>query len=248
MRPYSSSLSHRICAVALAMSGTLAGCGGTDSSAPITTSDRLKLTAAQVSAIDSSGQVITQANPGNPEIKALVDSTLLTLTAGVEAQRIDVTNNLTTKPLYLVGVHRAVSYATGSFSTWSVVAIDDPAKLTDLIEVNGFAQSSTSTPPTTVTGTVGDGVSGINGLFLEIGNAGAVTEWRVASGSATFTSDAPGAACPGFTPTSKVSCALETMHVRFNIGAPLGNASALSRQASVTTDVAVPAMRLTYTP
>ena len=159
-----------------------------------------------------------------------------------------INTNLTTAPLYLVGVHRAVARASESFSTWTLIAIDDPAKLANLIEVSGFAQSTGSTPPTTVTGTIGDATNIGNGMLLQVAAAGAITQWRPNTGTASFSSDAPGAACPGFTPTRKVTCALETMHVHFTETAASGSGGAASRQATLSADTDVPAMRLTYVP
>jgi hypothetical protein len=68
------------------------------------------------------------------------------------------------------------------------------------------------------------------------------------TGSASFVSDPAGGACPGFTATSVVSCALETMHVHFTAQAASGSGGAGQSQASLTTDVDVPAMRLKFTP
>jgi hypothetical protein len=208
--------------------------------------DALTLTPKQVGALDSTGTVITQANPGNATLKSLVDSTLLILTAGVEARRLDVTTNLTTKPLYFVGVHRAVTRGATSFSTWTIVGMDDPEKLTSLVEVAGFAQSNTATPPASVNGTIGDGSGIVNGTLLNVATGGAVTDWRANAGTVTFSSTASTTACPNFTPTGNIVCTLETMRVRFTMTAP-GSGSNGTRSASIATEVDVPAMRLTYT-
>ena len=138
----------------------------------------LQLTTKHVGSLDSTGRVITQANPGNGSLKSLVDSTLLVLTAGVEAKRLDVATNLTTEPLYFVGVHRAVSRGNSAFSTWTLVGMDNPSKLTSIVEVSGFAQTANGTPPTSVSGTIGDGTGVVNGLLLAVANGGSVTEWR----------------------------------------------------------------------
>jgi hypothetical protein len=191
--------------------------------------------------------VINEANPTNGTLKSLVDSTLLVLTAGVEAKRLDVTTNLTTKPLYFVGVHRAVSRATGSFSTWTLVGMDDPAKLTSLVEASGFAQNSTATPPTSLSGTIGDGNGFVNGLLLSVGDGGAVTEWRPNTGTISFSSTPSSTPCPNFPVSGYIICTLETMRVRFSMSAPNGTNGAGARSASIATEVDVPAMRLTYT-
>jgi len=247
MRASDSSLRLSAFALSCVVSLALIACGDSGSTGPGTTADVLELTTRQIGALDSTGQVITQANPGNASLKSLVDSTLLVLTAGVQARRLDVTTNLTTKSLYFVGVHRAVSGASASFSTWTLVGMDDPEKLTSLVEVSGFAQSATATPPASLTGTIGDGTGLVNGLLLAVGNGGSVTEWRSTSGTASFSSSAPGAACPNFTATGNITCTLETMRVRFAVNAPNGTGGAGARSASVATEVDVPTMRLTYT-
>jgi hypothetical protein len=224
-----------------------AACGA-DNTSPVLPTDRLQLTAAQVKSLDSSGQAIVQANPGNADLRSLVDSTLMVLTAGVEARRIGIATNLTTAPLYVVGVHRAVTRSTGSWSTWTLVAIDDPSKLVSLIEVSGFAQSAGATPPSAVSGTIGDGSGIVNAMLLQVAAGGAVTQWRASTGTVSFSSDAPGAACPGFVPTAVITCALETMHVRFTANAPSGTGGAGARNATLATETDVPAMRLTYSP
>ena len=225
------------------LSAAIVACGDSETtSPPPPASQTLVLTAAQVTALDSTGQVIVQANPTDGTLKSLVDSTLLVLTAGVEAKRLDVATNLTAAPLFFVGVHRAVVRPTGSFSTWNVVGFDDPSHLVSLLEVNGFAQTGGATPPSSVSGTIGDGSGIVNGLLLQVGSGGTVTKWSASAGSVSFSSSAPGAACPGFTATPKVTCAMETMRVRFTATASGG------RNASMSTEVDVPAMRLTFTP
>lgn len=230
------------CAVAL----TVAACGGSDATAPGgPLPESFQLSGPQISSLDSTGQVIVQANPGNSELKSLVDSTLLVLTAGVTAKHVAITTNLTSVPLHFVGVHRVINVGS-AYSTWAVVGFDDPSHLVNILEVSGFAQSGNATAPSSVSGTIGDG--SVNGLMLQTAAGGAVTEWFASSGTASFASDAAGAACPGFTATAKLTCALETMHVHFAISASSGSGGAGARQASMPTDVDVPAMRLTFTP
>jgi hypothetical protein len=231
------------------LSLAIVACGTSDTTTPIVATDVLQLTTASVSALDSTARIIAQANPTNGTLRSLVDSTLLVFTAGVQARRLDVTTNLTSAPLYFVGIHRVFSRSTGgSSSAWTLVGMDDPAHLANLVEVSGFAQSAGTTAPALASGTIGDGTGIVNALLLQVANGGSVTQWNASSGSASFQSDAAGAVCPGFTATPKVTCALESMHVHFSANAASGSGGAAARQASVTTDVDVPAMRLTYTP
>jgi hypothetical protein len=205
---------------------------------PTPPADQIEFTAAHINALDSTGRVMEQSNPANATVKALVDSTLLVLTAGVVAKRLNVTTDLTTAPLYFIGVHRVYTGAA-SFSTWTLVGMDDPAHLTSIVEVGGFAPSNTesvSGPLSTV----------LNGLLLSVGNAGSVTEWFASSGSASLVSSATATPCPNLPTTPNLTCTLETMHVNFSIVAPSTSSGGSGRRASVP-DVDVPAMRLTYT-
>ena len=233
--------------IAVSLSLTTSGCGGADPSSPHPNPDQITLTDAQVHSLDSTGHVLEQGNPTNGNLKSLVDSTLLVLKAGIVLQRIDVATNLTTAPLYFVAIHRVVTRSTGSsFSTWNVVGINDPSNLISVVEVSGFAQAA-GAAPTSVTGTIGDGTGSVNGHFLAVGAAGAVTEWFANTGSASFTSGPAGAACPNFTPTSVVTCSLETLRMHFSASASSGSPGAGPRQATISSDVDVPTMRLTYT-
>jgi len=236
----------------IAAAGALASAVACGSDNPIPTVDgnnnapeTIQFTSGSVKSLDSTGQVMVAANPGNPDIRYLLDSTFTVFTAGIQAKRIDLSTNLTTAPLYFVGIHRAFGHQTNSSSTWTLIALDDPSHLGSLIEISGFAQNATSTAPSTVSGSIGTGF--VNAQLFQVGSGGAVTQWHAGSGTVSFTSDAPGAACPGFTPTPKVTCALETMHVTFNVSATGGTGGAGARQASVPTTIDVPAMRLTYT-
>ena len=206
-------------------------------------SDQLTFNGPTIHSLDSTAQVIVAANPGNATLKSLADSTLLVFTAGVQAKRVNVSTNLTSAPLYFVGIHRTINRATGAFSTWTLVGLDDPSHLTNIVEVSGFAQSATGPAPTTLSGVIGDG--SVNGRLLQVATGGAVSEWDASTGSATFTSDAPGAACPGFTPTANITCAMEVMHVRFTMS---GSSGGTAKSATQTDVVDVPTMRLTYTP
>jgi len=235
------------CLTPLCVLGLAVGACSKDSTSPLPPPDQIEFTTGQIHSLDSTGQVIKQANVSDATLKALVDSTLQVFTAGVVAKRLDVATNLTSAPLYFVGIHRVVNHASGgSFATWNLTGIDDPSHLTNLLEVSGFAQSSTTTAPSSVSGTVGDGTGVVNGLLLSVAAGGSVTEWFASAGSVSFTPSATGSACPNFTPTANLTCTLETIRVHFTITAP-ATAGGSGRQASVATDVDVPAMRLTYT-
>jgi hypothetical protein len=235
----------RLAAVIAAVSALGCSSNSTDPIHTPPSGDSFLMTPHQASSLDSTGQVVVTSNPGNSSLKSLLDSTLQVLTAGVTAKRIDVSTDLTTVPLYFVGIHRVVERAGGSFSTWNVVGMDDPEALVNLIEVSGFAQSATATAPTSVSGSIGTGA--VNALFLKVATGGAVTEWFANAGTISFSSDAATVACPVANPSANTTCAIETMHVHFNVTAANDANGGAGRHAIVATDVDIPTMRLTYT-
>lgn len=224
-----------------------AACGGSDSTGPSNSSDTIILTSSVLHSLDSSAVIIKQSNPSDPTLQALVDSTLLTLTAGVQARRIAVTSSLTSAPLYFVAVHRVFTSGSGAWQTWSLVGFDDPAHLTTLVEASGYAPTATP-PASTMTGAIGDGTGIANGLMLRVATGGAVTQWTANSGSMTFHNGTPGAACPGFTATPHVTCALETLQAGFALAAASGTGGAAGQTTRVDVVQDVPGIRLTYTP
>lgn len=233
---------------AVAMVVAAVGCAsdsttGTTHTPP--TGDSFILTSHQASSLDSTGQVVVTANPGNGTLSSLLDSTLQVFTAGITAKRVDVTTDLTTAPLYFVGIHRVVSQGSGSFSTWTVVGMDDPEALVNLVEISGFAQSATTSAPTSVGGTIGTGA--VNALFLKVATGGAVTEWDANTGTVSFSSDDATVACPVANPAPNIACTIETMHVHFDVSAANDVSGGSGRHATVATDVDIPTMRLTYT-
>lgn len=248
-RPRASrTLQTTACLVAACIAAL--GCGdGTPTMPNPPTGAEFTLTQAQLSAMTTRASHLADENPGNGSLQSLVDSTLLALQAGVVMKRLDVQTDLTTAPMYFVGLHRVIQQpGGGSFSTWTLVGFEDPAAFANVIQATGFAQSAIATAPTSVSGTIGDGLGIVNGQLLQVGAANSVTTWNVSSGSASFSSDAPTGPCPNGNPEPKTVCTLETMRVTFSITSAQAGAASPTRHATVTTEVAVPAIRLTYTP
>ena len=232
--------------VAFFAAALLASACGHDSTSPSGPSDVLTLTSAQLHALDSAVQTAATSNPGNTDLKILLDSAVEALTVGVQAKRLDVNTDLTSAPLFFVGIHRAYSIAGGTpFSTWTVLGFDDPSHVTTMIDVGGYAAGG-SAAPNAASGPLAGGVG--NARFFQLAPGGATTEWFVSSGTASFISDSltKGPACPGFTATTHIKCTIETLHVHFDAAAAGGSNGATARHATLATDVEIPTMRLDY--
>lgn len=225
----------------LAAAVVVGACDSSKATGPTTLGDSFVLTAAQKSSLDSTGTVIKSANPANSTLAALVDSTLQVLAAGVEARHLNITTNLTTKPLYFVLVHHTFQSPGNSWGTWNMVGFDDPSHMTVLVEVSGFAQNGTATSPVSVSGTIADGTGTVNGLMMEVASGGAVTTYSADGGSVSFTGGTPGGACPNFTPTANLNCTTETTMTQFTM-------TAGAKTGTLSTAAEVAGMRVNYTP
>ncbi len=226
---------------------------GCDDNKPTTpqgpTGAQFTLSQAQVTALTARANQIANSNPGNGTMRSLVDSSLLALQAGVVMKKLDVQTDLTTAPLYFIGIHRVIHQANGgSFSTWTLVGFEDPTDFANVIQTSGFKQSATSTAPTTLTGTIGDGTGVVNGQMLQVAANNSLTTWNYSTGTASFTSDEPSGPCPNGNPEPRTVCTLETMHVTFDFNSAQSGATSVTRHASVNGSVTVPTIRLTYTP
>ncbi len=239
--------SRMFCFVTVMM--VAAGCSKDNPTAPEgPTGAEFTLSQAQVTALMTRADQLADANPGSGSLRSLVDSTLLALQAGVVMKRLDVQTDLTTAPLYFIGIHRVVHQPNGgSFSTWTLVGFEDPANFANIVQNSGFAPSATSTAPASLSGTIGDG-GFVNGQLLQVGANNSVSTFNYSTGTVTFSSDAPTGPCPNGNPEPRTVCTLESMRVTFNVTATQSLAASLARHASVTTEVAVPTIRLTYTP
>jgi hypothetical protein len=182
------------------------GCGS-DTTGPH--GPTITLTAAEATVLMAR---ITELAPVHPELAWLADSANLVLKSGAEANIIPITTDLAAGPFYAVGLQRGVQVSFNTFSTFDLIAFNDPSNPTDFIIVDGF-MSGTGTPPTSASGAFGG--SAVNGhLFHVAGNT--VTAWRAQAGTATLSTGSVGNSCTGFVSTV-VTCAQSTLTAEFTI-------------------------------
>jgi len=183
------------------------GCGS-DTTAPH--GPTVTLTAAQATILMAR---ITELAPVHPELAWLADSANLVLRSGAEADVIPLTTDLGAGPFYAVGLQRGVQVSAIAFSTFDLIAFNDPSNPTDFIIVDGFMTGTAGPPPTSASGAFGG--SAVNGhLFHVAGNT--VTAWRAQAGTATLSTGSVGNPCTGFTSTL-VTCAQSALTAEFTI-------------------------------
>jgi hypothetical protein len=208
------------------ISFTLA-CGSDKATGP---ENQIILSAAQATALMNK---ITQFAALQTEIAWLGDSANLVLKSGAEADLIPVSTNLGPGPFYAVGLQRAVQLPTNPFSTFDLIAFNDPSNPTDFIMVDGYIQGS-GAPPTSVSG-VFDGP--VNGYFFHT-EGSTVTAWRAALGTAALSRGGSGGGCTGFQSSSGVTCTLADLTTSFTVTAAFQDAGPQSNaivQASLNT-------------
>lgn len=200
--------------VGLVASSLLAlGCGSDKVAGP---SSQITLSAAQATVLMNK---IVQFAPLHNQIAWLADSANLVIKSGSEADLIPVSTNLAAGPFYAVGLQRAVQLTGSSYSTFNLIAFDDPSNPTNFIVIDGF-NSGTGAPPTSTSGNF-DGP--VNGYLFHV-DGSTLASWHAALGTATFTGGAAGVACTGFQSSAGVTCALANLTVTFSITAAFQDA------------------------
>ena len=218
----------RCASVGLAVSSLVAlGCGSDNATGPAAT---LTLDATQAAAVMTK---IIQISPLYTEIAWLADSANLVLKSGAEADLVPITTTTAAGPFYAVGLQRRVQISLNSFSTFDLIAFNDPSNPTDIIIIDGY-KSGTGLPPTSTSGAFEGPVNGY--LFHLDGST--VSAWRAALGTGTLSGGAPGNACSGFQGNGGVTCAQASLTAAFSIGAAFqdaGPSSSTIAQATLGT-------------
>lgn len=203
------------------------GCGSDSATGPAAT---LTLDATQATVIMNK---IIQIAPIHIEIAWLADSANLVLKSGAEADLVPISTTMAPGPFYAVGLQRRVQVSTSSFSTFDLIAFNDPSNPTDIIIIDGY-KSGTGLPPTSTSGAFEGPVNGY--LFHLDGST--VSSWRAALGTGTLSGGAPGNACSGFQGSNGVTCAQASLTAAFSIDAAFqdaGPSSSTVAQASLGT-------------
>ena len=203
------------------------GCGSDKATGPET---RITLSAAQATILTNK---ITLIAPLHSQIAWLADSANLVIKSGAEADLVPISTTIGAGPFYAVGLQRGVQGSAGSFSTFDLIAFNDPSNPTDFIVVDGY-NSGSGAPPTSVSGPFDGPAYGY--LFHIEGST--VSSWAAALGTAAFTRGLPGGACEGFQSSSGVTCALTSLTASFTIAGAFQDAgpqSSTVAQASLNT-------------
>jgi hypothetical protein len=229
--------------VLFGLAALLASCSS-DSTSP-GSGDTIRLTAAQAGLLASRiGQVAT----ATPELGWLTDSVNVVLGAGAEATAVSVETTLTGDRFYAVGLERRFVGSGNSFTTLTFIAFDRPDNPTNFIFVNGYAPSTTTLPPESVSGdftaAVNQELSGY--AFHLSGNQ--VTTWHSSSGSATLASAGTNGVCAHFQATG-VQCTNASLSASFTMEAGADTAGAVITHRTATMSAStVAGVRLTFTP
>jgi hypothetical protein len=228
----------------------LLGCESDEIVIPVTTGQVIQLTPAQAATLVSRmSSFLTSSS--DQTLRALGDSARFVLTAGAEARQIAVTTDLGSGPFWAVSLHRSRA-GTGSspqsWSTFHVIAFNEPNNPTRFIVLGGFNLVSGTMPPSSTSGTIGSTSTSSLTAHLFSVNGNETSVWHASAGTSALSATPTVEACPGFTATG-MTCLKSSMSVTFNITASVagsGSAATGQRTASTASAQTVPGVRLAF--
>lgn len=222
------------------------GCESDNTVVGVTTGQVIHLTNAQAAALVSHMGTISSKDPS---LAALADSARFVLTAGAEARQIAVTTDLGDGPYWAVSMHRSRA-GTGaspqSWSTFHVIAFNEPNNPTRFIVLGGYSSASGTTPPVSVSGSIGSSASSSLTSHLFSVSGTQVSAWHASGGTVALTATPLAESCVGFTATG-MTCLRSTMSATFNITSTVaGNGTTGQRTASSSGAQTAPGVRLIF--
>ena len=235
-------------ALLVAASAALLGCESDENVVGVTTGESIKLTQAQASALVSYMTTLSTTS-NDPTLAALADSARFVLKAGAEAHQLAVTTDLGEGPYWAVSMQRTYA-GTGaspqSWSTFHVIAFNEPNNVSRFIVLGGFNMVSGSTPPNSVSGSIGSSsTSSLTAHFFST-TGSQLSSWHANAGTMSMTATPTTEACAGFTATN-MTCVKSSMSVAFNItGTVAGNNTTGQRTGSVASAQTAPGVRLAF--
>jgi hypothetical protein len=216
-----------LASVTLALS--LAACSDDPNGPP--NGEVITLSAGQAAALVSR---IESFGASDPTLQALADTIDVVIKAGAQARRVEITNSQGGSLFYAVSLHRTNAQSNPAWSTFHIIAFDDPTTPTIFVILGGSAfATGSSTPPGSAAGPIGAGASNsLTGhLFAVSGNQ--VSSWNASGGTSSMTADATTQQCDGF--AGPGTCVKSAMDASFTITASVaGNGTTGARTWSGT--------------
>ena len=228
----------------------LTACESNETVIGLTTGQVIQLTnaqaATQVSRMSAFGSA---SSTSDATLRALADSARFVLTAGAEARQISVTTDLGDGPYWAVSMHRARAGSGASPQSWAtfhVIAFNEPNNPTRFIVLGGYSSVNGTTPPTTVSGSIGSNATSSLTAHLFSVSGSQVSAWHASAGTSSLTATPSADACTGFNATG-MTCVRSSMAVTFSITATVaGNGTTGQRTASSSGAQTAPGVRLSF--
>jgi hypothetical protein len=235
-------------AILLVAFATLAGCESDKTVFGVTTGETIHLTEAQASALVSRMASFSTAST-DPTLAALADSARFVLKSGAEAHQINVTTDLGDGPYWAVSMqrtHAGTGTSPQSWSTFHVIAFNEPNNVSRFIVLGGYSSVSGTTPPNSVSGSIGSSsTSSLTGHFFSTSGT-QVSAWHANAGTVSMTATPTTDACADFSATS-MTCVKSSMSLTFNItGTVPGNGTTGQRTGSASSAQTAPGVRLAF--
>jgi hypothetical protein len=203
------------------------------------TGESITLTANQAATIVTRIDAFASADP---TLRSLADTVAVVLNAGATARRLEVTTESGPTAYYAVSLQRAMPGATSSWSTFHVIAFDDPSSPSKFIILGGWATVSSGDAPSSVSGSIGAGAttSLTAHIFSLTGNQ--VAMWHANAGTVSFTALERLESCGSFPGPGQ--CRPIEMGGSFNITSTVAGTGASGQRIASGTLTAVPGIRI----
>ncbi len=197
-----------------------------------TGAETITLSASQAATLVGRIEAFASADP---TLEALADTVGVVLNSGAEARRIEITTSSGPTAFYAVSLQRVMPGSSAPWSTFHVVAFDDPVTPTQFVILGGvaFAGSSTADAPSSVSGSIGTtGATSLTAHIFELSGS-QLSMWHANAGSVSFAALEMLEACTGF--PGPGDCVRIQMNGSFDItGTVAGNGATGQRTASGT--------------
>jgi hypothetical protein len=201
--------------------------------------ESITLTANQAATIVTRIDAFASADP---TLRSLADTVAVVVNAGASARRLEVTTESGTEPFYAISLQRAMPGASSSWSTFHVIAFDDPSSPSKFIILGGWATVGSGDAPGSVSGPIGAGATTSLTAHIFSLTGSQVSMWHANAGTVSFNAMERLENCGSFPGPGQ--CRPIEMGGSFNITGTVAGSAASGQRIASGTLTAVPGIRI----
>jgi hypothetical protein len=204
-----------------------------------TGAETITLSASQAATIVGRIESFASADPA---LDALADTVGVVINAGAAARRVTITTESGASAFYAISLHRTKAGPSAPWSTFHVIAFNDPATPTEFVILGGYASATSGDAPSSVSGDIGAAANKSLTAHIFRLSGGQLAMWHANAGTVSFAALEVLEACSGFAGPGQ--CVRIQMEGSFNItGTVPGQGASGQRTASGTLSM-IPGIRI----